>query len=183
MEGIRAFNADLTSHLGNGIYQYEVGGVYEEKECKARKTGYHFVTYPPDCLQFYPWGEENRYFIIEAEDVNETGDGILSCKRMKMKQELNPMQFVIMTIKYMVLNPKLQWECEHKGFKAAKEKAGRDTEGVAIARGRNPRARGPEGSILGLVKEVDGEIVAAKAFRSSGNRWYTITDESEVVEE
>lgn len=183
MEGIRAFNADMTSHCGNGIYQYEENGVYEEQECKAKRNGYHFVTYPPDCLTWYPWGKDNRYFLIAASDVNEDGFGILSCKKMEIMKELNQMQFVILTIKYMVLNPKLEWECRHGAFEVKKEKASVDTVGVAIARGRNPRVKGPEGSILGLVKEVDGEIIAARAFRADSSRWYTITEDSEVIEE
>ena len=180
MEGIRAFHADMTSTKGNGIYQYEIDGIYEEQECKARKNGYHFVTYPPDCLTFYPWMDGNRYFLINAQDIDEDGDGILSCKKMEIRQELNPMQFVILTIKYMVLNPKLEWEASHSNFIVGKNKAVSHTEGVAIARGRNPRVKGEKGSILGLVKEVDGEIVAAKAFKAASSRWSTASFESSL---
>ena len=67
-----------------------------------------------------------------------------------------------------------------------RDKAEADAEeAIAIARGENPKVKGPEGSILGLVKETDGEITACKLLKvapEQQGKWLTIGDSREVEE-
>ena len=57
---------------------------------------------------------------------------------------------------------------------------------IAIARGKNPRVRGVEGAILGLLLEpVKGEIASAKLFvpnKQQAGKWYTIDRERNLWE-
>lgn len=124
MEGIRGFDANMCATLGNGTYQYKTSGTYIEKECKARRNGFHFVEYAPDCLEYYSLGVGNRYFLIEAAgDINEEENGVCSCTEMTLVKELTMEQFVIKTLEYMVKNPRMDWERERWMLQIARDRA------------------------------------------------------------
>lgn len=183
MEGIRGFNRDMCATLGKGTYQYQTSGTYIEEECKARRNGFHFVEYAPDCLEFYGLGAGNRYFLIKAAgDIHEEGNGICSCTEMTLLQELNMDQFVIKTLEYMVKNPRMDWERVRWMLQIKKEKAEALQAGaIAIARGMHPEVKGVKGSHMGLILENElGEIISAKGFMAQDERIYTLTEEHEL---
>lgn len=184
MEGVRGFTKDMTAVLGKGIFQFEPGGTYEESECKTARSGFHFVEYAPDCLDYYQMGKENRYFLIRAEEVDEEEGKVCCCHRITLEKELDVKGFAYQTMAYMIKNPRMDWEREKPSCMVKKDFAKADCAGaIAIARGQRPVAQGVEGSILGLILEdAAGEIIAAKIFAAKDGKKYTLDADRNLLE-
>lgn len=184
MEGVRGFTKDLTAVLGRGIFQFEPGGTYEEPECKTARSGFHFVEYAPDCLSYYPMRKGNRYFLIEAEDVDESQGKECCCHRITLKKELDAKGFAYQTMAYMINNPRMDWERKIHMCAVEKDYAEADCAGaIAIARGKKPIVQGKPGSILGLILEdADGVIAAAKLFEAKDGKQYTLDADRNLLE-
>ena len=73
-------------------------------------------------------------------------------------------------------------------MKAVKDRADGTGDGIVIARGRYPAARGEKGDVIGLLRESKpGWFTAARACVVDGKQiragvWYTVTLEGEVIE-
>ncbi len=184
MKGYKAFNGDMTCTKGNGIYQYAIGGTYEEKASKTARCGFHICENPIDCLSWYslPLGRQNtRLCQVEATgDLDEIEDKI-SCTKMTIVRELNLKQLGIIAIKYMIEHPYREWERLGYLYQITKDKAEAKSDGLAIARGKTPIVRGAAGSCIGIiVEEEEGLFREAKAGLCGkdilADQWYTVVN-------
>lgn len=139
MEGVKGFSKDMSTKYGSGI-QLEAGKTYVEEECKVYRNGWHFVEYAPDCLSYFPLGQGNHYFLVEAAgDINEEENFRCCCTQITLVKELSLKAFAGMAMKYIVKNPKMEWERECAHLQIKQEFARAQKEEIAIARGKNPK--------------------------------------------
>lgn len=180
MEGVKGFSKDMATSFGSGV-RLEAGKTYKEKECKVFKNGWHFVEYAPDCLNYFPLGKGNHYFLIQAAgDINEEQGYRCCCTEITLVKELNLKAFAGMAIKYIIQNPKMDWEREHSHLQIRPEFARAQKDEIAIARGRSPKVYLEPGAIGGLILDRK-EIIAARVFTTNKTGTYTILDNGEVA--
>lgn len=91
MRVYKATDADMTCHMGNGIFQYFLGVPAVAEESKCGNTGLHACEYVLDCLTYYGLSGGHRFFIAEAEgDIAEDGkDTRIACTSLTLLQELS----------------------------------------------------------------------------------------------
>ena len=172
----------MTCTFGRGTFQYEAGQTIKEDSSKCQNRGLHCAENPLECLRWYPLGQENRYFLVEASgSLDELGgdDTQLACTEMTLVRELNVKEMAGHAMMYMVMHPLRPWEWTGNMLQVAQDRAEAKAPGaVAIARGLHPRVRGVSGAILGLIREDGGLIEDAKLFTVQGdikpNTWYTL---------
>lgn len=130
-------------------YQFKMGLNVTEK-AKAVAYGFHCAENPLDCLTYYRDMSTSEYYIVDAGgDVNEDGtDTKIACTELTIIKKLTKEEFVMHALAYMADHPKRAWN-NHVG----KEQAEAGYDGFAIARGRDPMAKGRKGSILAFAKE------------------------------
>ena len=156
MKAYKAFSKDLTAKLGNhrnGVFQFESGKKYIEKECKCAKTGFHCAENPLCCLTYY--NEDSRFFIVKAEgDINQDGNGSrISCTELTLIKEISLLEMGAYACQYIMKHPKRELESEYavKNYGICKGK-------FLIVVGENPVAQGVNGSVLFFIK-MKNEIV------------------------
>lgn len=181
MLAYKGFHGDLTCSRGKGIYQYVPGVVLQEEKSKCAGTGFHCTENPLECLDWYPLGQGNRYFLVEAGgSLDEDGwDAKIACTQIKLVKELSVYALVGHAMVYMVKHPLRPWEKSGHMLSVARDKAEAKMPGaVAIARGKCPKVKGETGAILGLIKETGEGIVSAKLFTAGKEArpgvWYTL---------
>ena len=177
MEGIKGLSKDMRTTYGSGI-QLEAGKTYTEEECKVHRNGWHFVEYAPDCLGYFPLGQGNHYFLIEAAgDINEEKDFRCCCTQITLVKELNLKAFAGMAMKYIVKNPKMEWERECAHLQIKREFARAQKEEIAIARGKNPKLHLKKGAVGGLLLEdEEGNIKCARVLEAEKDGIYFLQD-------
>lgn len=188
MLAYKGFREDLSCTYGTGRFQYQVGQKITSDGSKAQRTGLHCAENPVECLRWYPLGENNRYFLVEAAgSIDELGgtDTQLACTEMTLVKELSLKEFAGHAMMYMVKHPLRTWTCDRKMLQIAEDEAEADKEGsVAIARGPHPKVRGKQGTVLGLIRDNGGLIEDAKLFTVEGeiepDTWYTLKDRQPV---
>lgn len=173
MQGIKGFSKELATSYGSGV-KLEPGKTYKEEECKVYRNGWHFVEYAPDCLNYFPLGAGNRYFLIEAAgDINEEQHFRCCCTEITLVKELDLKAFAGMSMKYMIQNPKMDWERAAAHLQIKQEIARAQKGEIAIARGRNPKVYLQTGAVGGLMEEdINGVIVAARVFLADKDGTY-----------
>lgn len=183
MMAYKGFNQDLACTCGSGVYSYTPGQTVREEDSKAGRSGFHYSEYPPECFTWYPIDGKNRYFLVEAAgSIDEEQGDVSSCTELTLVEELSVRKMALHTLMYLLEHPRRPWKKKGKNLDISEESAECMREpGIAIARGRNPKARGCAGTILGLLKEgVGGEqIVSAHVVGERGIRpgvWYGIID-------
>lgn len=185
MKVFKATNERMQCTMGIGTFQYALGVPAEAKGAKCGREGLHACEYVIDCLRYYPLGGGNRYFCGEAEgDIAEDGENTrISCIKLTLKKELSTREIAGEAILYMVSHPRREgWALKMNMVLVEVDEAEASESGaIAIARGRDPRARGPAGAHLGLIKESeDGEILDAKLLTVGGDykplTWYRLRD-------
>ncbi len=147
MLAYKAFNKDLTC-MG---YQYTADGWNEEPEANCARNGFHCAENPLDCLFYYPSFKKARYWLVEAEgDIDEDAiDSKISCTRMRLVRELDLQDFVVEAVKYMLKHPgeRKRYHNEHNG--------------IDIRSGKHVKAKASVGTVLGLIEERNGVVLAA----------------------
>lgn len=191
MIAYKGFTKELTSILGNGNKKtctFEPGQTSREESSKTARSGYHCCENPFECLVYYPMNGKNRFFKVEASgDIDEDESGRIACTQITLLEELTPLRLALEGMKYMITHPdREKWQQRYDSVVVAPGEAEAQREQhIAIARGCNPRVKGPEGSILGLIKEdVDG-IIDCKLFVQSAElagRWCELTEERTIRE-
>lgn len=183
MLAYKGFRGDLTCTFGRGTFQYQVGQVITSEGSKAQHTGLHCAENPVECLRWYPLGDGNRYFLVEAAgSIDELGgtDTQLACTEMTLLKELSLKEFAGHTMMYIVKHPLRDWKRESRMLQIAEDEAEADENGIAIARGPHPKVRGKRGAVLGLIRDNNGLIEDAKLFTVEGeiepDTWYTLKD-------
>lgn len=183
MKVFKATREDMTCTRGKGRFQYRLGIPSHAKASKCGGTGLHACEYVIDCLRYYDLKHGNRFFLAEAEgDIAEDGiDTRISCTTLTLLKELNHRDIAREAIRYMVAHPKRSgWEKSVHFLMISNEEANAENkDGIAIARGEEPRVKGVIGSHLGLIRENEKGINAARLFEVDGtyikpDEWYTI---------
>ena len=89
MKGYKGFNKDLKCRN----LQYEVGKeAAVDGDIELCKRGIHFCENPHDVFNYYAPGENNRFSVVEAEDVSDErndDDSKRVCKRLTVKAEIS----------------------------------------------------------------------------------------------
>lgn len=188
MIAYKGFTKDLTARMGRG-FQFQPGETVMEENSKTVRSGFHCCENPFECLAYYPLGQDNRYFMVEASgSIDEDADERISCTEMTLVRELSVMELAGHGMMYMVKHPiRDKWQQCRSGITVAKDKAeGTEKKFIAIARGAAPRVKGVQGAILGLIVEPEkGNIVSAKLFivgEEQAGKWYTLNGDRELLE-
>lgn len=181
MIAYKGFHQDLTCTLGKGTFQYKEGETIKEEKSKCASSGSHCAENPFDCFCYYPLGNHNRYFMVEAAgSIDEDGnDTKIACTEMTLLKELTIKQMAGYGMVFMVKYPKREWKQNRTHLQIQEDIAeGSTKDSIAIARGNNPKVKGVKGSIIGLVEEHK-EIVGARLLEVDGKEikektWYTL---------
>lgn len=183
MTVFKATRSDMSCTMGEGTFRYQLGVPASADGSKCGRTGLHACEYVLDCTRYYSLGGGNRFFLAEAGgDIAEDGtDTRIACTELTLVQELTNRGIAAQAMLYMVRHPKREgWEAKRASLEAAADRAeAMLPDGIAIARGERPVARGAAGAHLGLVREADGEIVDARLVTVGRNgirpdTWYTV---------
>ena len=89
MKGYKGFDKDLKCR----DLQYEVGKeAAVDGDIELCKRGIHFCENPHDVFSYYAPGDNNRFAVVEAEDVSDErndNDSKRVCKRLTVKAEIS----------------------------------------------------------------------------------------------
>ena len=166
MRAFKAFNKDMSCTLGHGRFQYKENTTYHEDKAQAHETGFHCAEFILDCFRYYPAHKDTIVCPVEAlGDIDEDGsDTKLSCTVMQIGQRLTAEEIVLEAMKYIVRHPK------YTSNDIESDKA--TGKGLyCIVRGKDPRAAGAKGTVLGLIKEKKrSKEVEAIAIYTVGKR-------------
>ena len=173
MIAYKGFNKGLVC-LG---YQFKMGlNVTKEANCKM--NGFHCAEDPLDCLTYYSNMDASEYYIVNAGgDVHEDGsDTKISCAELTIIKKLSRKEFVMHALAFIADHPKREWNA-----RVSKDKAdAANYHRFAIARGTDPVACGPKGSIIAFAKEDEqGNVVQVALAEVDGmvikaNTWYGV---------
>lgn len=187
----KGFTEDLTSVMGNGDKKtctFYPGITLEVPESQTGKSGFHCCENPFECLAYYPLGQGNRYFVVEAQgDINEDRGARIACTKITLVKELSIKEFAGHGIMYMVKHPKrADWQQDRRMCQVTKNEACAEEKGaVAVSRGPQPVAWGAAGSVVGLIREPEpGKITHARLFavtEEQQGRKYTIGENGEMI--
>lgn len=190
MIAYKGFTKDLWSRLGDGKEEncrFELGVKKTVSASKTAREGFHCCENPVECTTYYDFDGNNRFFMVEAGgDIDEDEFGRIACTEITLLQELTPLMFALECMKYMIAHQdRTGWEKSGKHrVKIAKDSATAAGEGyIAIARGADPKVKGQVGSILGLIKETEEGIVAAKLLICNSEAWIRLSENGREVEE
>lgn len=149
MRAFKAFNSDMSCTLGSGKYKYAENKTYTEDRAQAHEAGFHCAKYILDCFRYYPETKETIVCPVEAlGDIDEDGtDTKISCTEMKVGSRLTHEEIVFEAIKYLAKHPKFL------DIKNVREEQGQSKGIFCIVRGKDPKAAGSKGTVLGLIKE------------------------------
>lgn len=173
MIAYKGFNKGLVC-LG---YQFKMGlNVTQEANC--RQNGFHCAEDPLDCLSYYTNMDTSEYFIVNVGgDVHEDGtDTKISCTELTIIKKLSRKEFVMHALAFIADHPKREWNS-----RVSKDRAmAANYHKFAIARGRDPIACGPKGSIIAFAKEDEKGTVIQVALAEvddvviKANTWYGV---------
>lgn len=189
MKVFKATDEDMTCHMGDGIFQYELGVPAVVEKSKCGNTGLHACEYVVDCMIYYGLSDSHRFFEAEATgDIAEDGINTrIACTELTLIRELTNRDIAREAIRYMVRHPKRKnWPCGKYGIMIAQDKAFvKQNDGIAIARGKNPKVKGCTGAHIGWIRETEDGIQAARLMTVGGNIlpdvWYTIEEAEEAM--
>ena len=162
MIAYKGFTKDLTARLGKGTFQYEIGKIYTEKEAKCANTGFHCVEEPMRVFEWYD-REDDRYCLVEIDkDIHEDGTDKLSAARIRIVKELSRVQIATLECEWMIRH-------QLRKYSRRVQKKVKAQNGIAVARGKDPRAAGYIGDYLFLLQESEtGEIVRFEVYIVDG---------------
>lgn len=189
MIAYKGFTKDLWSRLGDDKEEncrFVIGETKKVSESKTARSGFHCCENPFSCLGYYDLDGQNRFFKVEAAgDIDEDESERIACTKITLVKELNMKEFALEGMKYIIEHPdRANWKQSHGTVVVKQDEAeAKDQKSIAIARGTNPKVKGPEGSILGLIVEDDQGIKNAKLLICTGataDKWLRLTEEREV---
>ncbi len=175
MIAYKGFNKNLAARMGNGIFQYEFGKTYKNKEAKCANTGFHCVEEPIRVLDWYS-AKDDRYCIVEVgEDIHEDGRNKIAATEITLLKEIDIMELALEECRWLYKHPNRQ-----HSTRVQKEK-GDSTDKFVIVRGKNPVAAGKKGTVLYLLQEkkCSKEIASMAIYEVDGvdikpGRYYDI---------
>lgn len=178
MRAFKAFRKNMTCTMGNGVYQYAENKTFTEDRAQAHESGFHCAEYILHCFNYYSAGKDTIVCPVEAlGDIDEDGsDTKISCTVMKVGQKMDPESIVFEALKYLAKHPKFEDE------KNVSTETGYRHGMYSIVRGKNPKAAGDIGTVLGFLKEKpkSKQIEAMAIYTVDGKkfkkgRYYDIT--------
>lgn len=188
MKAYKGFTKDLRATLGKGR-AYKPHEVVVEEKSKCFREGLHCAEDPLDCFNYYPLNENNVFWLVEAGgSLDEDGsDTKIACTELTLVRELSVKELVGHAMMYIIGHPLREWRRNNCSCEVAPDKATGNRWRIAIARGEFPKVKGSVGSILGMLKEVEGNIVAARLIEIDGisyraNQWYTVEEDGTIRE-
>lgn len=187
MIAFKGFSQDMTARLGKGTYQFAPGRTEREEKSKTARCGFHCCENPFSCLSYYSLGKD-RFFLVEAAgSIDEDADERIACTEITPLQELTVKQFAGYGMTYMIQHPlRENWKRSGDVTVAQDKAEAASGEKIIIARGSRPRAKGQEGTVIGLIREPQkGRITAARVFtvsRQQAGRWYTLGKNGRIEE-
>lgn len=176
MRAYKMFEQDMTCTKGRGVFQYELGGTYREKEANCARNGFHCAENPLDCLSYYP--DMNHAVCCEVEaggSIDEDNrDSKISCTEIRILRKLTLQEFVMAAAVYMIDHPKMPLNSH-----VSREPAAAGNNHFAIVRCEEPAARGKLGDIICCLRDVGGRITDACIYRVDGDSflpdtWYDV---------
>ena len=171
MIAYKAFDKDLSCTSFGTRFQYKLGEWNEEPEANCVRNGFHCAENPLDCLTYYPDFNRARYFIVDAAgDMDEDEvDSKIACTKIKLLKELDLEAYVLESVRYIVKHPNRKNTRINKEICICHEHI---KNGFEIIRGKNPTFKGPIGTVVGLVQEREGKIVAAGVAKVRTDKMY-----------
>lgn len=185
----KATDSEMCCHMGKGTFQYHLGVPATASESKCGDIGLHACEYVLDCVGYYKMGGGNRFFRAEAAgDIAEDGrDTRISCTELTLKTELGNKDIAREAIRYIVKHPKRDgWRHGSRMAVVAADHAEMEVrDGIAIARGENPRVKGCSGAHVGWIREnpegiTDARLMTVGEILAPGT-WYTIEEAEEAI--
>ena len=145
----KAFDTDLSCTSGGNRFQYQLKVWNKEPAADCAATGFHCAENPLDCLSYYhDWNSAVYYIVLAAGDMDEDAyDSKIACTKLKLVKQLTMPEFVAHALKYLYDHP------QRKVNSRIQCEVGEARGGFAVVRGKNPRAKGELGDILGMAKE------------------------------
>lgn len=191
MRVYKATNADMTCHMGKGTFQYALNVPATAEKSQCASTGLHACEYILDCTGYYGLGDSHRFFVAEAEgDIAEDGtDTRISCTKLTLLAELDNKQIAREAMQYMIKHPKREaWKKSGNMLMVASDEAWvTQRDGIAIARGSEPRVKGCAGAHIGWIREANGQITDAYLLTVQDpikpDTWYTIETAHDAIRE
>lgn len=170
----KMFNEDLTCTRGNGKYQYCEGVWIEEDEANCVRNGFHAAKNPLDCLTYYDWDSSVCYVVEIGGDIDEDAfDSKVACTRIRLDRKLSLKQFVAHAVWYILQHASMPDNHRVQYDTADLTRDHIAPPKFAIVRGKDPKARGMVGDVIGLLQEEEDskEIKAAGAFVIDGIKY------------
>lgn len=165
MIAYKGFSKDLTAVMGKGKFQFKMNETVEEKEAKCANTGFHCAEEPLDVLTYYN-GKEDRYCIVDADgDIHEDAHGSrISCTKMTLLKEITLQELAMAECTFLYNHPFREYS------RMVQKDSGEAVTNFVIVRGKNPIAKGREGTNLFFLKEKDDsvEIIELGAYEVDG---------------
>lgn len=182
MIAFKGFSKELKSVHGNGKDKdcsFVPGETKTAQRSKTQREGYHCTENVFDCLRWHPLGGSSRIWMVEASgDIDEGQDCQISCTQITLIKELTIYEIALEGMKYMIKHHRRQgWQQDRRLLSVKEDQA--EAEGIAIARGKDPRVKGQKGSILGIIIEDEGEIWDAgimKVKKEHEGKWMRLRD-------
>lgn len=149
MRAYKGFNKDLTCR-GYQFIENSINRYTAKDNAKCVSHGFHCAENPLDCLTYYPSMNQSAYFVVEAGgDIHEDGtDSKLSCTELTLIKKLSLEEFVYCALIFVAKHPERDY-----GRHIKMEEGSSNTNEFVIVRGKQPKAKGPAGSVLGLIQE------------------------------
>lgn len=186
MFAYKGFNNKLQCTRGAGVFQYEVGKWYKEDQANCAKNGFHCCENPLDCLTYYSWDGNNIFCIVEIRgDIHEDSNERISATEIRVVKKLELFDFLLHACAFIQKHPK------RENLRNVKLNTGEalSNDKFVVVRGKSPKAAGPQGCYLVLLKEFSDsneieEIHIVQVDNEKNikpNKLYTVS-ELEVVE-
>lgn len=169
----KGFNKDMTCTMGRGTFEYQLGKKATANKAKTVSTGLHSTREPFGILRYYGELGTDVHCICEAGgDISEDEDGRVASTELTPLQKLTPQQLAMYEAVFVQKHPEI----------CATRFRERETDNgfYAIARGKNPEARGKRGTVVILlqeyarskkIKQIEAYNIDGKANRAG---WYKI---------
>lgn len=169
----KGFNKNMTCTMGLGTFKYRIGKKATAAGAKTAQTGLHSTREPFGVLSYYSNLNDHAFCICEAGgDINEDELGRVASTELTPLKKITPQELAIYEAVFVQKHPELSDQhfgeiAEHNGY-------------YAIARGKDPRAKGKKGTVICLLQEYRNsrKIKKLEIFEIDGRNykagWYAI---------
>lgn len=189
MKVYKATDSDMSCHRGQGVFRYHLGVPATAQASQCGSTGLHACEYVLDCATYYSIDGSHRFFEAEASgDITEDGVNTrISCTELTLTRELCNKDIAREVMRFIIKHPKRDGWQHNRGMAVVAEESASIgvKDGIAIARGENPKVKGCSGAHIGWIRETADGIKDARLLTVSGairpDTWYTIEEAEEAI--